>query len=114
MGGVRVEQDVGEQSVSGEFLTASLGSHLAKIYICERLIQHREGPLLDLRPSLYLDALPLMTARRPIRAPFPQSQGWLDWKGAFVHGDKKFQLKPPEPSFRPAQNRFSMIVQQYH
>jgi hypothetical protein len=43
------------------------------------------------------DKLPLVIPRWPTaRAPFPRSEGWLDWKGAFVDGDKQFQLKSSE------------------
>ena len=94
--GKRVEQDIGQTGVSGETLTASLGSALAKVYSCERLMEKREGPLLDLRPSLYMHALRLSIPRWPTaRAPTPQCQGWLDWKGAFVAGDEHFQPKSP-------------------
>ena len=95
--GGRVEQDTGETEVSGEFLAASLGSSLAKVYICERLIDGRKGPLVDLRHDLYSSALRLSIPRWPTaRAPIPRSLGWIDWKGAFLDGDEQFQLKPPE------------------
>jgi hypothetical protein len=95
--GQRVEQDVGAKFVALEFLTAALGSSLAKVYICERLIQNKKGSLLDLRPGLYNDAMPLLIPRwRTARAANCTDEGWLDWKGAFLFGGGEFQIKPRE------------------
>ncbi|WP_368506917.1 hypothetical protein [Bradyrhizobium lupini] len=93
----RVEVDIGRRSVGAEFLMHSLGSSLAKIFVCERPIRGTEGLMADLVQSLVDEAFRLVVPRWPkARAICPDPPScWLDWKGAFIHGAEQFQPKHP-------------------
>jgi hypothetical protein len=93
----RIEEDIGHRTISSEFLTRSLASPLAKVFVCERAIRCTKGALDDLGQSFRDEAFRLGIRRWPkARALYPDLPFcWLDWKGAFLDGGEHFQPKHP-------------------
>ncbi|RTM08240.1 MAG: hypothetical protein EKK33_28870 [Bradyrhizobiaceae bacterium] len=89
----REDEDAGSCTMASESFFESLDSKFSKIWVCERLIQGKPGPLVSLGEvhlGIRLDVRRWLTAR----APYPSSEfSWLDLKGGFVGGD---QPKSPE------------------
>ncbi|MGY4617263.1 hypothetical protein ACVWZ4_002490 [Bradyrhizobium sp. USDA 4472] len=98
VGATRMEEDVGSCIVDTAFLVASLTSSFAKLWICERPIRSKEGLLTDWVQTFQDEALRLNVSRwKNARAILPEPQlCWIDWKGAFVDGDRYSQLKLPQ------------------
>jgi hypothetical protein len=111
VGQSREERDCGPFELPPRLLEESLSSHLSKIWICERLIQHgsrNPRPIGGLASAAWMAKLVIprwATAQHPdtgergegCRAPCPEAgEAWIDLKGAFVgRGDAK-QPKAPE------------------
>ena len=106
----RIVRDVGEELVSRDTILASLIPEPSKVWMCERLIQNKWGPLSNIGTFGLMGAFKLIIpkwkeARQGLglRAPYPRAdRAWLDLKGGFVHGTGHV-TQPKDPAKRADQ-----------
>jgi hypothetical protein len=109
IGAPREEIDKGPVRLRRETVLKSLDPQVAKIWICERLIQtNGSNPHPTLAAEIAQRHLPKLEIPRwasaekdghigeGVRAPYPEEpSGWLDLKGGFIGSDEVYQLKCP-------------------